>query len=128
MHTKQEERSLKLVVDFYDALINKQQYSRASEFLDKNYIQHRPGVENGPEGVINFLRSVYANSPNHKAEIVRSFVDGDYVILHVHVMNGLEAKDIAVIDIFRVDNGIIMEHWDVTSPVPATEKNKYGVF
>jgi predicted SnoaL-like aldol condensation-catalyzing enzyme len=128
MYTKQEEKNLKAVLDFYDVVINGQQYSRVYEFVDKNYIQHKPEVEDGPEGLLDFLRWIYSQSPQHKARIIRSFVDGDYVILHVHVINGAEAKDIAVMDIFRVENGMLMEHWDVASPVPLNAKNDNGVF
>jgi predicted SnoaL-like aldol condensation-catalyzing enzyme len=127
-HNGREEKNLKAVLDFYDIVINNQQYDRVFEFVDKNYLQHKPEVETGPEGLLNFVRWIYANSPEHKAEIVRSFVDGDYVILHVHIINGVEAKDIAVMDIFRVENGILMEHWDVACPVAATSKNVNGVF
>ena len=128
MYTKQEEKNLKAVLDFYDVVINGQQYSRVYEFVDKNYIQHKPEVEDGPEGLLDFVRWIYSQSPQHKARIIRSFVDGDYVILHVHVINGAEAKDIAVIDIFRVENSMLMEHWDVASPVPLNAKNDNGVF
>jgi predicted SnoaL-like aldol condensation-catalyzing enzyme len=128
MYTKQEEKNLKAVLDFYDVVINGQQYSRVYEFVDKNYIQHKPEVEDGPEGLLDFVRWIYSQSPQHKARIIRSFVDGDYVILHVHVINGAEAKDIAVMDIFRVENGMLMEHWDVASPVPLNAKNDNGVF
>jgi predicted SnoaL-like aldol condensation-catalyzing enzyme len=128
MRTEQEQKNLQAVLDFYDVVINRQQYERASEFLDDNYIQHKPEVKTGPQGVLDFVQSIYANAPNHKAHIVRSFVDGDYVILHVHIMNAVEAKDLAVMDIFRVENGKLMEHWDVASPVPATAKNVNGVF
>jgi len=128
MHTAQEEKNLKLVKDFYDIVINRQEYSRVHEFVDKHYIQHKPEVADGPEGLLDFLRSIYKKAPDHKAQIVRSFVDGDYVILHVHVMNGAEAKDIAVMDIFRIENGLLKEHWDVACPVPPDSKNKNGVF
>lgn len=128
MHTTQEQKNLKAVLDFYETVINSQQYSRTGEFVDKNYIQHKPEVETGPEGLLDFVRGIYAQSPDHRAEIVRSFVDGDYVILHVHIHNGVEAKDIAVMDIFRVEDGMLMEHWDVASPVPADSKNVNGVF
>jgi predicted SnoaL-like aldol condensation-catalyzing enzyme len=128
MYTKQEEKNLKAVLDFYDVVINGQQYSRVYEFVDKNYIQHKPEVADGPEGLLDFVRWIYSQSPQHKARIIRSFVDGDYVILHVHVINGAEAKDIAVIDIFRVENSMLMEHWDVASPVPLNAKNDNGVF
>jgi predicted SnoaL-like aldol condensation-catalyzing enzyme len=128
MYTKQEEKNLKAVLDFYDAVINGQQYSRVYEFVDKNYIQDKPEVEDGPEGLLDFVRWIYSQSLQHKARIIRSFVDGDYVILHVHVINGAEAKDIAVMDIFRVEKGMLMEHWDVASPVPLNAKNDNGVF
>ncbi len=128
MRTDQEEKNLKAVLDFYDLVINGQRYDRAGEFLDDNYIQHKPEVETGVKGVLDFVRSIYAQSPNHRARIVRSFVDGDYVILHVHIMNAIEAPNLAVMDIFRVENGKLMEHWDVASPVPETAKNINGVF
>jgi predicted SnoaL-like aldol condensation-catalyzing enzyme len=128
MRTEQEQKNLTAVLDFYDVVINGQQYDRAGEFLDDNYIQHKPEVETGVKGVLDFVRSVYAQAPEHKARIVRSFADGNYVILHVHIMNGVEAPNIAVMDIFRVENGKLMEHWDVASPVPGTAKNVNGVF
>jgi predicted SnoaL-like aldol condensation-catalyzing enzyme len=128
MHTEQEERNLKAVLDFYEFVINGQQYERAGEFLDENYIQHKPEVETGVKGVLDFVKSIYAQCPDHKARIVRSYVDGDYVVLHVHIMNAVEAPNLAVMDIFRVENGKLMEHWDVASPVPETARNVNGVF
>ena len=128
MRTEQEQKNLQAVLDFYEVVINNQDYSRVSEFLDDNYIQHKPEVETGVKGVLDFVKSIYAQSPNHRARIVRSFVDGDYVILHVQILNAVEAPNLAVMDIFRVEKGKIMEHWDVASPVPATSKNDNGVF
>jgi predicted SnoaL-like aldol condensation-catalyzing enzyme len=128
VRTDQEEKNLQAVLDFYEVVINGRQYDRAAEFLDEGYIQHKPEVETGPEGVLDFVRWVYSQSPDHKARIVRSFVDGDYVILHVHIMNGVEAENIAVMDIFRVKDGKLMEHWDVAAPVPETARNVNGVF
>jgi predicted SnoaL-like aldol condensation-catalyzing enzyme len=128
MRNAVEKKNLKAVLDFYEVVINGQEYSRASEFLDKSYKQHKPEVEDGIDGVLDFVRSVYGQSPKHRAHIIRSFVEDDYVILHVHIMNGAEAENIAVMDIFRVENGKLMEHWDVAHPVPAASKNNNGVF
>jgi len=128
MRTEQEHKDLKAVLDFYELVINGQHYERAMEFLDDNYIQHKPEVETGTEGVLNFVRRIYEQSPQHRARIVRSFVEDNYVILHVHIMNGIEAENIAVMDIFRVENGKLMEHWDVAMPVPETARNDNGIF
>jgi predicted SnoaL-like aldol condensation-catalyzing enzyme len=128
MHTEQEEKNLKAVLDFYDVVINRQQYDRVGEFVLDGYIQHKPEVETGVQGLLDFVRSIYAQCPDHRAEIVRSFVDGDHVILHVHIMNAVEGANLAVMDIFRCENGKLAEHWDVASPIPATAKNVNGVF
>jgi predicted SnoaL-like aldol condensation-catalyzing enzyme len=128
MRTDQEQANLKAVLDFYDVVINNRHYERASEFLDDNYIQHKPDVETGPEGVLDFVRNVYEESPAHEAVIVRSFVDGEYVFLHVHIKSGVEAANIAVMDLFRVENGRLMEHWDVAQPVPESARNANGMF
>ena len=74
------------------------------------------------------MRWVYEQSPQHRARIVRSFVEDDYVILHVHITNATEAPNPAVMDIFRVEDGKLMEHWDVVNPVPETARNSNGVF
>jgi predicted SnoaL-like aldol condensation-catalyzing enzyme len=128
MRTEQEEKNLKLVLDFYDVLINGRQYDRASEFLHDDYVQHKPEVETGAKGVVDFVRSIYEKAPGHEARIVRSFVDGDHVILHVHIMNAVEATDLAVMDIFRVEKGKLVEHWDVAAPISGTARNDNGVF
>ncbi len=117
----EEERNRKAVLDFYEAIINRQEYHRASEWLDPGYTQHKPIVKDGPEGVLDFVRGENKRAPHHKVEILRSFVDGDYVILHVHVHLLPDEPDRAVIDIFRCKDGKLMEHWDVDMPVPGPE-------
>lgn len=120
--TPEEERNRKAVLDFYEHVINGLEFSRASEFLDPGYIQHRPDVTTGPEGVLNFAREQAKQTPHQKVEVVRSFVDGDYVILHVHVHLMPLMPDIAVMDIFRCKDGKLIEHWDVDTQVPPPER------
>jgi predicted SnoaL-like aldol condensation-catalyzing enzyme len=119
--TPEEERNRKAVLDFYEAIINRREYSRALEWLDPGYIQHKPIIPNGPEGVLNFVRGEYKRAPHHKVQIIRCFVDGDYVILHVHVHLMPMEPDRAVMDIFRCKDGKLIEHWDVDQEVPPPE-------
>jgi len=116
--TPQEEQNLKTVIDFYRIVLNDQNWDRVAEFVDPGYIQHKPEVADGIPGLLTFMHWVYENSPSHSVHLVRALVDGDYVTLHVNVKNAVEAADLAVMDIFRLKDGKLIEHWDVARPVP----------
>ena len=66
--------------------------------------------------------------PNSKSEIKRSFVDGDHVILHVHAVREPGTRGNAIIDVFKLENGKIVEHWDVVQPIPENPANNNGMF
>jgi predicted SnoaL-like aldol condensation-catalyzing enzyme len=70
-----------------------------------------------------------AAPPAHAAdEIKRVFADGDYVILHVHAVREPGTRGVAVVDIFKLENGKIVEHWDVVQPIPEKAANTNGMF
>lgn len=125
---EQEERNRKLVLDFYENVIIKREFDRWPEYLRPDYIQHKPCIADGPQGVLDFMRDNYARYPVHVPEVVRSFVDGDHVFLHVRVHMEPLNPDIAVMDIFRVADGRLAEHWDVEQPVPAEMAHSNGMF
>ncbi|MCC3263822.1 nuclear transport factor 2 family protein, partial [Paenibacillus polymyxa] len=76
-------------------------------------------------GFRQFVELLKTRYPNSHSEIKQAFVDGDYVILHVEVSGREAGKTAAIVDIFRLDSaGKIVEHWDVTQPVP--EKTASG--
>lgn len=85
-------------------------------------------MPDGKEPFVSFFTGFFAENPDSHAEVVRSATDGDLVWLHVHSTNGAEDRGQAVIDIFRVTDGKIVEHWDVIQPVPATSANENTMF
>jgi predicted SnoaL-like aldol condensation-catalyzing enzyme len=93
------------------------------------YRQHNPLIEDGVEGVKKFVAWVMANHPDARCEIKRVFADGDYVILHSH-WHGLSdnPRGEAVVDIFRLEGGKAVEHWDVIQPIPETSANANTMF
>jgi len=93
------------------------------------YPQHNPLIEDGMEGVKKFVALVMANHPDAHCEIKRVFADGDHVILHSH-WHGLSdnPRGEAVVDIFRLEGGKVVEHWDVIQPVPETSANANTMF
>ena len=93
------------------------------------YRQHNPLIEDGIEGLRKFVARLMANHPDAHGEIKRVFADGDYVILHSH-WHGLSdsPRGEAVVDIYRSENGKVVEHWDVIQPIPETAANNNTMF
>jgi predicted SnoaL-like aldol condensation-catalyzing enzyme len=129
--TDQEAANKKIVIDFYDKAINQKDFEAAREHLGDVYIQHNPLAADGPEGLKAFLEFAKANLPNYRTEFKRVLADGDFVIVHAHARaNPDDPNDrgSAVMDIFRVENGKVVEHWDVAQPIPETSNNDNGMF
>ena len=124
----QEESNRKLVVDFYDSFFNKHQVQEAAAVVAEDYIQHNPEVPDGKAPFVGYFGGYFKENPESRARIVRSAADGDLVYLHVHSTNGKADRGQAVIDIFRVQDGKIVEHWDVIQAVPEQAVNSNTMF
>ena len=125
------EANEKLVVDFYDKSFNKKDLSAADTYIDENYIQHNPAVRTGRKGFVEGVGAMLKKSPNMKMNLKHVFADGDFVITHVWMqINSADPKDrgLAIVDLFRVNNGKIAEHWDVIQPIPVKSANDNGMF
>jgi predicted SnoaL-like aldol condensation-catalyzing enzyme len=85
-------------------------------------------VPDGPERIKLFLVLMRDSFPNDRTEIKRVFANGDYVIVHVHAVREAGARSNAMVDIFKLERGKIVEHWDVIQPVPAKAANDNGMF
>jgi predicted SnoaL-like aldol condensation-catalyzing enzyme len=123
------EQNKQIAIAFYDKLINKFDANGAfTLFGGKTYTQHTPVIEDGRQGVTKFISWLRANHPMSHMEIKRAFSDGDTVILHSHWKRRPEDLGDAVVDFFRIDNGKVVEHWDVIQPIPATAANNNTMF
>jgi predicted SnoaL-like aldol condensation-catalyzing enzyme len=125
---KQMEENKKIVAEFYDAALNQKDFEKASKYLGSRYTQHNPNAADGPEGLKGFLAFLKDKFPNNRSEIKRIFADGDYVIVHVHAVREPGTRGNAIIDIFRLENGKVVEHWDVVQPIPEKAANDNGMF
>jgi predicted SnoaL-like aldol condensation-catalyzing enzyme len=124
----QEEQNKKTVLAFYQAAINDKDFEAASVYMGQDYIQHNPMAATGPEGLKAFLEFAREETPGFKVEFKRAFADGDYVIIHAHATNGPEDRGSAVMDIFRLEGGKVVEHWDVIQPIPEDPRNQNTMF
>jgi len=118
----------KVVIDFYEKGLNQKDFEAAAKHFGPRYIQHNPNAPDGIEGFKAFIAMRKEKSPNAKSEIKRVFAEGDYVILHVHSVREPGERGVAIVDIFRLENGKIVEHWDVVQAIPEKPANNNGMF
>jgi predicted SnoaL-like aldol condensation-catalyzing enzyme len=117
------EQNRALVMEAFDTLFNKRDYAAAERFWSPDYIQHSAHIAPGREGLFNLIKSV---PPTLKYEPGMSVAGGDLVIVHGRFSNlGLPVNWIAA-DIVRIQNGILVEHWDVIQDEATEEQSKSG--
>jgi predicted SnoaL-like aldol condensation-catalyzing enzyme len=126
--TPQEQANLGKVLAMYREVLIPMNPDKVEEHLSPRYIQHSSLAEPGLDALKRFLTHVRRESPHARQTIHRAFADGDHVIVHVHVVRRQDDPGLAVIDIFRCENGEIVEHWDVIQDVPAKPINPNGMF
>jgi predicted SnoaL-like aldol condensation-catalyzing enzyme len=124
----QMEANKKTVAALYDAVLNQKDFEKASQYLGPRYTQHNPNAADGPEGLKGFIGFLKDKFPNNRSEIKRIFADGDYVIVHVHAVREPGTRGNAIIDIFKLENGKVVEHWDVVQPIPEKAANDNTMF
>jgi predicted SnoaL-like aldol condensation-catalyzing enzyme len=126
--TRKMEENKKIVAAFYDAALNQKDFDKASQYLGARYSQHNPLAADGREGFKGFITFLKDKFPNNRSEIKRIFADGDYVIVHVHAVREPGTRGNAIVDIFKLENGKVVEHWDVIQPIPEKAANDNGMF
>ena len=124
----QMEANKKAAMEFYDTAINKKDFEAASKYFGPKYIQHNPGAPDGIEGFKGFVNFLKEKFPNSHSEIKKVFAEGDFVILHVHAVREPGTRGRAIVDIFRLENGKIVEHWDVAQDIPEKMPHNNGMF
>ncbi|RSF02288.1 nuclear transport factor 2 family protein [Achromobacter aegrifaciens] len=125
---EQEAANKAAVLAFYEKGLNQKDADAALKYVGDRYVQHNPNAADGPEGFRKFIAFLRDKFPQSRSEIKRVFTDGDYVILHVHAVRQPGDRGSAIIDIFRLEQGKIVEHWDAVQPIPEQSANSNGMF
>jgi predicted SnoaL-like aldol condensation-catalyzing enzyme len=126
--TAQEQANKQHVIEFYNKALNDKDFDAASNYLGGRYTQHNPTAADGPAGLKAFIDFLKTKFPDSHSEIVQAFADGDYVILHVHSVRTPGTAGRAIVDIFKLDHGKVVEHWDAVQDIPASSANSNGMF
>ena len=119
-----EEKNKALVLKAFDTLFNKRDYVSGARYWSPNYIQHSAHIEPGREGLFNLIKSI---PPTLKYEPGTIVADGDFVILHGRFSGFGQPVNWIAADILRIEDGILVEHWDVIQDEATQEQSKSGL-
>ena len=113
-----------LVLEAFDTLFNKKDFAAAEKFWSPDYIQHSPHIQPGRDGLFNLVRSGPA-AMRYENNLIMA--EGDMLMLHGRFSGlGLPANWI-VVDIVRIEDGLLAEHWDVIEDEVTREKSASGL-
>jgi predicted SnoaL-like aldol condensation-catalyzing enzyme len=119
-----EAQNKAFVLKAIDTLFHKRDYAAAEGFWSPAYIQHSALLAPGREGLFEFVKAAPKELHYENALIV---ADSDYVMLHSRISGIGQPVNWVVVDIVRIENGLIAEHWDVIQDEATRESSKSGL-
>jgi predicted SnoaL-like aldol condensation-catalyzing enzyme len=128
MRTEQELANIRLVERVYEEVLGPIDSGAVDGLFDPDYIQHNPSIETGSASLKAMLDRAKAKYPDAVHIVKRILADGDLVAAHVHIIFEPGTAGVAAVDIFRIENGRIAEHWDVNQPVSTAPNNSNTMF
>ena len=122
MTTAQEERNTAFVLEALDTLFNRKDYNRAAQFWADDYIQHSRHVPAGRDGLFGLVASM----PGLRFEYDRVAANGNFVWVHSRYTHAASAVALLALDILRIEDGRLVEHWDVLQDEAARDESAGG--
>lgn len=121
--------NLEIVKDFWNRFFNEHDENAINDYLASPYTQHNPYIPDGIEAFRNYFVTAFKKELNKaSSEIISIHSTKDLVFIHNLVKNNLNDRGYAAVDIFRVKNKKIVEHWDVVQIMPETSLNPHPMF
>lgn len=117
-----------IVTDFARLFYTERNVRAAFEaYVAEDYTQHNPGITDGRDAAVALLDPMFSQA-GREFRIKQIIVDGDMAVIHVHAIPSPGERGASVFDMYRLEGGKIVEHWDAIQPVPETSANTHPMF
>jgi len=126
--TPQEEANAQLIRDLFDKVLIPMDKTLVDDFIAADYLQHSSLAKPGREALKDWLDFVRTETPQATQTVYRILAEDDHVVSHQHVIRWPGDTGFAVMDIFRIADGKIVEHWDVVQALSADPVNPNSMF
>jgi predicted SnoaL-like aldol condensation-catalyzing enzyme len=124
MDSTQSSTNKAIVLKAFDTLFNRRDYAAAETLWSPTYVQHSAYITKGRKGLFELTKGLPATARYENALAV---ADGDFVILHGRFSGHGLARNWIVADIVRLDDGLLVEHWDVIQDEATEAESKSGL-
>jgi predicted SnoaL-like aldol condensation-catalyzing enzyme/predicted ester cyclase len=118
------EQNKELLLEAFETLFNKRDYAAAEKFWSPSYLQHSAHIPPGRDGLFNLIKSL---PPDLKYEHGSILADSDFVMVHGRYSNSGRPVNWVIVDIVRIEAGLLVEHWDVIQDEATREQSKSGL-
>ena len=122
------ENNKALVLRFLNEFMIAHRIEVLDELLGPTYTQHNPVIADGKENLIAFFKEFWKKYPNPGYYLKRIIAGEDLVAIHYHWVPEPGVFERAIVDIFRIENDKLVEHWDVVQPIPDVSINPHPMF
>jgi predicted SnoaL-like aldol condensation-catalyzing enzyme len=123
------ETNKQTVLAYLNTAFNEKKPAEAVEkYGGSHYIQHNPQAPHGFEAFVQFVGGFLEQFPQTSFDIKRAVAEGDLVVTHSLLKTSPEDRGTAVADFFRLEDGKVVEHWDVLQPIPESAANEHPMF
>jgi predicted SnoaL-like aldol condensation-catalyzing enzyme len=122
------EANKRLVRSFYEEAFAGDPEGAVKRYVGSRYTQHNPMAADGPEAFIGFVKWFRGEFPELTLEIKRMIAEDDLVMTHSLIKQSPQDRGTAAADLFRVEDGKVVEHWDVLQPIPEESANDNTMF
>ena len=126
-NTVQEEENKQLASTAYQRIFGDLDLNAIDKYISKDFIQHNPTISDGPDGVRALVQMLASQGvPKQKIEFKHILAEGDIVFLHSRYE--MAGKEWRFVDIYRIENGKLAEHWDAMQQMPDERANNNSLF
>lgn len=112
------DRNSQLVQGYLEVLWNQGKTEDAATYVAENLVQHNPSLPDGRGPLVDYIEGARKQMPDMQFELKRIVAEGDLVVAHSLFTAAAAGVAMAVVDIMRISDGVIVEHWDATETVP----------
>ncbi len=111
-----EEKNKEVIRKFYQEFFNDHIVESADKYVREDYIQHNPGVDQGRESLKSAFADKFVSDPDFRLNIQMLIAEKDLVAVYLKNVDPQGNTKCRVVDIYRLEDGMLAEHWDVLQP------------